>query len=128
VLQGLVSWLLAILLGSPAAYFMVTRVLTTIFGDTLLYQFKPTGLLLWLAMILLLGLLVSWLPARKVTRVSVRERLAYTERKRYGRELVTGALRRICVHFNSAEYINRSYSSPIAGITSRPMVSIGAIR
>lgn len=77
LIQGLISWLIAVPLGIPAAYFMTTVVLTQLFGDTLLYRFTPTGLLLWLAIIVVLGVAASWLPARNATRVSVRESLAY---------------------------------------------------
>lgn len=77
LIQGLISWLIAVPLGIPAAYFMTTVVLTQLFGDTLLYRFTPTGILLWLAIIVVLGVAASWLPARNATRVSVRESLAY---------------------------------------------------
>lgn len=77
LIQGLVSWLIAIPLGIPAAYYMTTTVLSQLFGDALLYQFTPTGILLWLAIVVVLGIVASWLPARNATRVSVRESLAY---------------------------------------------------
>jgi putative ABC transport system permease protein len=77
LIQGLLSWLIAIPLGIPAAYVMTTVVLSQLFGDTLLYQFTPTGILLWLAIVVVLGIIASWLPARNATRVSVRESLAY---------------------------------------------------
>lgn len=77
LIQGLLSWLIAVPLGIPAAYYMTTVILTELFGDTLLYQFRPTGSLLWLAIIVVLGMVASWLPARNATRVSVRESLAY---------------------------------------------------
>lgn len=77
LIQGLISWLIAVPLGIPAAYYMTTVVLTRLFGDTLLYRFTPTGTLLWLAIIIVLGIVASWLPARNATRVSVRESLAY---------------------------------------------------
>ena len=77
LIQGILSWLIAIPLGVPAAYYMTTVILTNLFGDTLLYQFRPTGILIWLAIILVLGVVASWLPARNATRVSVRESLAY---------------------------------------------------
>jgi putative ABC transport system permease protein len=77
LIQGLLSWLIAVPLGLPAAYLLTTVVLSPLFGDTLLYQFQPTALLLWLVIIVVLGVVASWLPARKATRVSVRESLAY---------------------------------------------------
>lgn len=77
LIQGLLSWLIAIPLGIPAAYYMTTVVLSRVFGDTLLYQFTPLGIILWLGIIIVLGIVASWLPARKATQVSVRESLAY---------------------------------------------------
>jgi putative ABC transport system permease protein len=77
LIQGVLSWLIAVPLGIPAAYYMTTVVLSQLFGDTLLYQFTPTGILLWLGIIIVLGIVASWLPARNATRVSVRESLAY---------------------------------------------------
>ena len=77
LIQGILSWLIAMPLGIPAAYYMTTVILTNLFGDTLLYQFRPTGILLWLAIVVVLGIVASWLPARNATRVSVRESLAY---------------------------------------------------
>lgn len=77
LIQGLLSWCIAVPLGLPAAYALTTVVLSPLFGDTILYQFQPTGLLLWLGIVVLLGITASWLPARKATRISVRESLAY---------------------------------------------------
>ena len=77
LLQGILSWLIAVPLALPAANWLTTVVLSPLFGDTLLYQFQPTGLLLWLAIIIVLGIVASWWPARKATHVSVRESLAY---------------------------------------------------
>lgn len=77
LLQGLLSWAIALPLGLPAAYWLTTAVLSPIFGDTLLYKFQPTGLVLWLLIIVFLGIVASWLPSRKATHVSVRESLAY---------------------------------------------------
>lgn len=58
-------------------YYHQSPAFTQLFGDTLLYRFTPTGILLWLAIIVVLGVAASWLPARNATRVSVRESLAY---------------------------------------------------
>lgn len=61
----------------PLAYALTTRVLTTILDEEIIYQFTPVGPVLWLGIISLLAVLASWFPARKATRVSVRESLAY---------------------------------------------------
>jgi len=77
LIQGVMSWLIAVPLGIPAAYFMATVVLSRTFGDALLYHFSPTGIVLWLVIVVVLGSVASWLPARSATRVSVRESLVY---------------------------------------------------
>lgn len=77
LIQGILSWFIAVPLGILAAYYMTTVTLTQLFGDTLLYRFTSTGVLLWLAIVVLLGIVASWLPARNATQVSVRESLAY---------------------------------------------------
>ena len=77
LIQSVMSWLIAVPLGIPAAYFMATVVLSRTFGDALLYHFSPTGIVLWLAIVVVLGSVASWLPARSATRVSVRESLVY---------------------------------------------------
>jgi putative ABC transport system permease protein len=77
LIQALLSWLIAVPLGTLGAYFMTTVVLRAILGDELLYVFRPTGILAWLMVVVVLGIGASWLPARRATRVSVRESLAY---------------------------------------------------
>ncbi len=42
-----------------------------------LYDYSLTRALYWLAIITVLSIAASWLPARGATRISVRESLAY---------------------------------------------------
>lgn len=77
LIQAVLSWAIATPIGLAGAYFMSTVVLPAILGDTMLYLFRPTGVLVWLAVVMVLGIAASWLPARRATRVSVRESLAY---------------------------------------------------
>ncbi|MCB9159353.1 MAG: FtsX-like permease family protein [Caldilineaceae bacterium] len=77
LIQGVLSWLVAIPFGVAGAYVMAVVVLSRILGDELLYVFRPTGVLAWLLVVVVLGIAASWLPARRATRVSVRESLAY---------------------------------------------------
>jgi putative ABC transport system permease protein len=46
-------------------------------GSTLVYQYTPTGPLIWLGIITVLAVAASGLPARSASRISVRESLAY---------------------------------------------------
>ena len=77
LIQAIMSWAVAIPLGIVGAYLLSTVVLTAILGDELIYIFRPTGILIWLIVVVVLGIAASWLPARRATRVSVRESLAY---------------------------------------------------
>jgi putative ABC transport system permease protein len=77
VLQGVLSWLMAI----PIA-FVVSQPLARLLGQTMIeieldYAFSGTAVLIWLLVIIVISLLASILPARQATRISVRESLAY---------------------------------------------------
>ena len=77
VLQGVLSWLVAI----PIAY-LSSRPLARLLGQTMLeldldYAFNGTAVIIWLIMIIFISVLASVVPARQATRISVRESLAY---------------------------------------------------
>jgi putative ABC transport system permease protein len=77
ILQGLISWLIAVplsLLLSPAAARAMGNVL---FGATLDYQYNWSAVFIWLAIVVVISVLASLLPARGATRISVRDSLAY---------------------------------------------------
>ncbi len=77
LIQALLSWLIALPMGIALAYLMSTRVISTILDDQLVYQFTLRGPLLWLVLVSMLAVLASWFPARKATKISVRESLVY---------------------------------------------------
>jgi len=77
VCVGVVNWLLATGLAVP-----LTRLLSTTIGMStqkwpLVFTFPPTGILIWLGIVVALAALVSYLPARGAVRVTVRDVLAY---------------------------------------------------
>jgi putative ABC transport system permease protein len=77
ILQGLMSWLIAVpisLLVSPGA---AKTMGTIMFGATLDYQYNWTAVFIWLAIVVVISILASLLPARGATRISVRDSLAY---------------------------------------------------
>jgi len=76
LIQGWLSWIIAAPLSIPAGRLM-TQVLGGVLSGELVYIYKPTGPLYWLAIITILAIAASWLPARRATRISVRESLAY---------------------------------------------------
>ncbi len=73
---GLISWALAI---PPSLLIGPTFVLAL--GDTIgfpaEYAVSTSGIWIWLAIVVVLSLVASWLPARRATRISVNESLAY---------------------------------------------------
>ena len=77
ILQGLISWLIAVpisLLVSPGA---AKGMGTIMFGATLDYQYNWSAVFIWLAIVVTISVLASILPARGATRISVRDSLAY---------------------------------------------------
>jgi putative ABC transport system permease protein len=76
LLLGWLSWLIALPLGLPAGQLML-RGLAAAIGFDLVYNYTPAGAIYWLFIITFLSVLASWLPARRATRISVRESLAY---------------------------------------------------
>ena len=76
LILGLLSWAIAVPLSIPAGQLMV-QALGGAIGNEIVYKFSPTGPLMWLAIIVILSVTASWLPARGAIRISVRESLAY---------------------------------------------------
>ena len=77
VLQGLLSWLIAVpisLLISPGA---AKTMGTVMFGATLDYQYNWMAVFIWLGIVVVISILASIFPARGATRISVRDSLAY---------------------------------------------------
>jgi putative ABC transport system permease protein len=73
---GILSWLVALPLSVPAAFWL-TQALGSVFENEIVYRFSPWGAFYWLAFVIALALGASWFPARSAVRVSVRESLAY---------------------------------------------------
>jgi putative ABC transport system permease protein len=76
LLLGLLSWVLAVPISLLAGRYFV-QALGTVINFPAVYHYSPTGLWIWLAIVATLSLLASYLPARRATRISVRESLAY---------------------------------------------------
>ncbi len=77
LLQGILSWLIAIpisLLVSPAAASAMGKIM---FGATLSYRYNWPAVWIWLLIVALISVFASLLPARGATRISVRDSLAY---------------------------------------------------
>jgi len=76
MLLGVLSWLAAVPISLFAGRYFVDA-LGVVIDFPAVYHYSLQGVWLWLAIVLALSLLASWLPARRATQISVRESLAY---------------------------------------------------
>lgn len=74
---GLVSWACSGLAAVPLALRLNSVLGTTLIQNALDFRFSLNGLLLWLALVLVLSVLASGLPALRATQIQVRAVLAY---------------------------------------------------
>jgi len=74
---GLLSWVMGSLLAIPMSQGLNQAVGGAIMGTPLTYAYSMPGLWLWLAVVLILSALASFIPARNASRLTVREVLAY---------------------------------------------------
>ncbi|MBT7190589.1 MAG: FtsX-like permease family protein [Anaerolineae bacterium] len=74
---GLLSWTGGILLSAPITSALVYGVGLAIFKTPLQFTFGVQGIVTWLAITLGLAILASALPARRASRLTVRDTLAY---------------------------------------------------
>ncbi len=74
---GLLSWAGGILLSAPITSALVYGVGIAIFKTPLQFTFGVEGIGIWLAITLVLAILASALPARRASRLTVRDTLAY---------------------------------------------------
>jgi len=77
MLIGLISWVLAFGLAFPISYLMSYTVNYSIFGIPGRFAFDVSGVFIWLAIVVVLSLVASFLPARHAARLTIREVLAY---------------------------------------------------
>jgi putative ABC transport system permease protein len=74
---GLITWVLAIGLSFPISYLLLTIIGKAIMGSAMNLSFTPLGILLWLAVVIVLSVFASILPARNAARLTINEVLAY---------------------------------------------------
>jgi len=77
VLQGLLSWLIAMPLSFLVSPALADALGNAMFGTTLDYQYNWSAVTTWLITVLIISVVASILPARGATRISVRDSLAY---------------------------------------------------
>ncbi|GAB4480690.1 MAG: FtsX-like permease family protein [Anaerolineae bacterium] len=77
VVVGLISWLVSALLSAPVGRALAGAVTQAIFETEVVFRYSFPGLLVWLALTVLIGIAASLAPARKASRLTVREVLDY---------------------------------------------------
>jgi putative ABC transport system permease protein len=77
IIIGLLSWAMGALLAFPVGALLAQTVGVVLFQSALPYVFSASGLATWLAIVVVLATLASFLPAWKASRLTVREVLAY---------------------------------------------------
>jgi putative ABC transport system permease protein len=77
VMVGVLSWLFAVPLSYPGALLFNNLVGSTLFQMPLDFDYSASGMVGWLAIVIVLSALASLWPALRATQVSVREALAY---------------------------------------------------
>jgi putative ABC transport system permease protein len=74
---GLISWVTAVIVSFPITWLLSYIVSTAIFQSAIGLAMNWQGFVIWLALVLVLSVLASLLPARNATRLTIREVLAY---------------------------------------------------
>ncbi len=76
IVVGLLSWVLGVIVSVPLSW-VLTRVLGQAMKFPLSFAFSLEGVLVWLALVVLISVLASLLPAYRAARISVAEAIAY---------------------------------------------------
>jgi putative ABC transport system permease protein len=74
---GLLSWLLGALVAVPLGWVLSSVIGNGFLQAPLAYRYSFIGLLIWLAIVVVISIVASVMPARRAWRLSVREVLAY---------------------------------------------------
>ena len=77
VVQGLMSWALAVPLSLLVTPIMANALGMAMFKSRLDYQFNLQAVAVWLVTILVIALVAAVIPARNATRINVRQSLTY---------------------------------------------------
>jgi putative ABC transport system permease protein len=74
---GLITWVLAIGLSFPISTLLLTIIGESMMGSAMALSVTPLGILLWLAVVIVLSVFASIMPARNAARLTINEVLAY---------------------------------------------------
>ena len=79
VLIGLLSWVVGALLAYPVGKPIADAVGMATVGMTVTYRVSISGMLLWLALVVVISAVASYFPAQQAANLSVRQVLAYEQ-------------------------------------------------
>jgi putative ABC transport system permease protein len=74
---GMITWALAIGISIPISSLLLDIIGEAVSDSPMALSFTPLGILLWLAVVILLSVFASIVPARKAARLTINEVLAY---------------------------------------------------
>jgi putative ABC transport system permease protein len=74
---ALISWVLSALVSYPVGRLLAEALIRTSFGTQASFSYSPWGLLVWMAVVILIGVFASLAPAHNAARLTVREVLDY---------------------------------------------------
>jgi putative ABC transport system permease protein len=77
ILIGLVSWLVGCVMAWPLSQALCDAVGMAMIQTPLTFTFSAAGVLIWLALVVVLTSVASYLPARNACQITIRETLAY---------------------------------------------------
>ena len=77
IVVGLMSWVFATLLSAPVGRILAGAVVESVLKAQANFQYSVIGVIVWLAIVVVIGILSSLGPARKAVSLSVREVLDY---------------------------------------------------
>ena len=77
ILIGLVSWLVGCVIAWPLSQALSNAVGMAMIQTPLTFTFSAAGVLIWLALVVVLTSVASYLPARNACQITIRETLAY---------------------------------------------------
>lgn len=77
LVQGVLSWMIAVPISLVATPWMAAALGETIFNTKLVYQFNYGAVLVWLGIVIVISALASIIPAYRAARVNVRQSLSY---------------------------------------------------
>jgi putative ABC transport system permease protein len=74
---GVTSWVLALILSAPVSYYLGNKFFNIFFETTLNFKISGTGIVVWLAIIVVFSAVAVLVPARNTIKQSVAQGLCY---------------------------------------------------